>query len=104
MCGRPKAVATHEVGKGPRTCFSIRSQSALPNRSAYIEIFMDTHDAPKYSPIIDHRPFRWSCGKYIGRKRVVIAWFDNEADAKDFAERSRYYSPGYKYDYLPSMF
>lgn len=65
---------------------------------------MNTHDSPKFSPVIDHRPWRWSCGKYVGRKRVIIAWFEDEIAAKDFVERSRYYAPGYKYDYLRSMF
>lgn len=97
-------MATHEVGKGPRTCFSIRSQSALPNRSAYIEIFMDTCDFPRFSPVIDHRPWRWSCGKYFGRRRVIIAWFEDEAAARDFVERSRRYCPGYKFDYHRSLF
>lgn len=59
---------------------------------------------PKYSPVIDRRPFRWSVGRYVGKRRVIIAWFDNEDDAKNYAERSRYCSPGFKYDYLQSMF
>lgn len=65
---------------------------------------MDNSYAPKYSPIIDRRPFQWSVGKYIGRRRLVIAWFDNEEAAKNYAERSRYYNPGFKYDHLKSLF
>lgn len=65
---------------------------------------MDAYDTPKYSPVIEGRPFRWSVGKYLGKRRIVVAWFEYEQDAIDYVKNSRYYAPGTKYDYYQSMF
>jgi len=64
---------------------------------------MDAYDVPKFSPVVDHRCFRWSVGKYLGKRRVTIAWFEDEFAAKDYAERARRYQPKFKFDYLQSM-
>ena len=48
--------------------------------------------------------YRWSVGFYRGRKRVVIAWFEDEMDAVDYCARCRHSRLDIKYDYLQSMF
>ena len=45
---------------------------------------MDTYNTLKYSPVIDGRSFRWSVGKYLGKRRIVVAWFEHEQDARDY--------------------
>lgn len=54
--------------------------------------------------IDDNRPLSWSVGKYFGRHRRVVAWFDNEASAIDYASRSAASNPGWKYDVIKSLF
>ena len=48
--------------------------------------------------------YRWSVGFYRGKKRVVIAWFEDEASAIDYYIRCRQSRPDIKYDYLQSFF
>lgn len=65
---------------------------------------MDVYDIPKYSPVIDGRSFRWSVGKYLGKRRIVVAWFEYEQDAIDYVKNSRFFAPGIRYDYCRSLF
>ena len=66
---------------------------------------MDRFDfRPKYSPVINGAPHRYSIGVYEGRKRVVIAWFSNEAPANDYLTRCRRTNPYVKFDCLESLF
>lgn len=48
--------------------------------------------------------YRWSVGYYRGRKRVVIAWFEDEFSASDYCLNCRRSRPDFKYDYLQSFF
>lgn len=68
--------------------------------------FMDHFDVqrPRFSPIVDSTPYRFSVGVYRGRKRVVIAWFVAESTALDYLARCRRDNPSFKYDYLKSLF
>lgn len=50
------------------------------------------------------KSYRWSVGFYRGRKRVVIAWFQNESSAADYCVNCRRSRPDFKYDYLQSFF
>ena len=66
---------------------------------------MDYFDfRPKYSPVINGAPYRYSIGMHRGRKRVVIAWFADEASAIDYLVRCRRTNPYVKFDYLKSLF
>lgn len=57
-----------------------------------------------YDLVVDNRPLRWSVGKYIGKRRVIIAWFENEFDAMELAERFSFDFPGIKFDWCKSLF
>jgi len=59
---------------------------------------------PKFSPIINGAPHRYSIGTYRGRKRVVIAWFADESFANDYLVRCRRTNPYLKFDCLKSLF
>ena len=48
--------------------------------------------------------YRWSVGFYRGRRRVVIAWFEDESAAIDYCSNCRRLRSDLKYDYLQSMF
>ncbi len=50
------------------------------------------------------KSYRWSVGYYRGRKRVVIAWFEDEFSAADYCLNCRQSRPDFKYDYLQSFF
>jgi len=65
---------------------------------------MDSFDFPKASPIVEGVPLRYSVAFYRGRRRTVIAWFQNFDDATDFLERSRRDNPHFKYDLCQSLF
>lgn len=66
---------------------------------------MDYFDfRPKYSPVINSAPYRYSIGAYRGRKRVIIAWFADEAPANDYLVRCRRTNPYVKFDCLKSLF
>lgn len=65
---------------------------------------MDYFDfRPKFSPIVDNTPYRYSIGAYRGKKRVVIAWFVDEAPANDYLARCRHNHPYIKFDCLKSL-
>lgn len=66
---------------------------------------MDYFDfRPRFSPIVDSVPCRYSVGAYRGRKRVVIAWFSDESPAIDYLARCRRTNPYLKFDCLRSIF
>ena len=48
--------------------------------------------------------YRWSVGYRCGRKRVVVAWFDDEASAIDYRNNCRRFRPDLTYDHLQSLF
>lgn len=59
---------------------------------------------PRFSPIVDSIPYRYSVGAYRGKKRVVIAWFPDESSAVDYLRHCRSDHPSVEYDYLQSIF
>ena len=66
---------------------------------------MDTFDfRPRFSPVIDGAPYRFSVAAYRGKKRVIIAWFLDEAPANDYLMRCRLDHPRIKFDVLRSLF
>lgn len=65
---------------------------------------MDYFDfRPRYSPVVNGAPCRYSVGAYRGKKRVVIAWFIDEVPAKDYLIRCRRTNPYIKFDCLRSL-
>lgn len=65
---------------------------------------MDRFDfRPRFSPIIDHVPYRFSIGAYRGKKRIIIAWFSDDASANDYLIRCRLDHPRVKFDCLQSL-
>lgn len=65
---------------------------------------MDHFDfRPRFSPVVDGTPYRYSIGAYRGKKRVVIAWFVDETPANDYLVRCRLDSPYIKFDCLRSL-
>lgn len=65
---------------------------------------MDYYDIPRFSPVIDSVPHRYSVAAYRGKKRVIIAWFSDERAAIDYCRRCRSDRPYIKFDYLQSLF
>lgn len=65
---------------------------------------MNSFYYPKASPIVEGIPFRYSVAFYRGRRRVVIAWFQDYGGAMEFLRRSRRVNPHLKYDLCRSMF
>lgn len=67
---------------------------------------MDRFDTsrPRYSPVVDSTPYRYSVAAYHGRKRVIIAWFSDERAAVDYCRRCRLDRPCIKFDCLQSLF
>lgn len=59
---------------------------------------------PKYSPVINSAPYRYSVGAYRGRKRFIIAWFIDETPANDYLARCCRTNPYIKFDCLKSLF
>lgn len=78
-----------------------------PLRLVLCNVFFLTMDyfdyRPKFSPIIDSIPYRFSIGAYRGKKRVIIAWFSDEEPARDYLARCRRDHPRVKFDYLRSL-
>lgn len=74
--------------------------------NSYILYVMDSFDVfrPRFSPVVDSIPYRYSVGVYRGRKRVVIAWFTDESSAIDYLVRCRIERPRVKFDYLQSLY
>lgn len=65
---------------------------------------MDLFDfRPKFSPVIDSIPYRFSIGAYRGKRRVVLGWFLDESSAKDYLIRCRLDHPRIKFDCLKSF-
>lgn len=65
---------------------------------------MDKFDLrPRFSPVVDGTPYRYSIGVYRGEKRFVIAWFSDETPAADYLVRCRLDCPGVKFDCLRSL-
>ena len=65
---------------------------------------MDKFDfRPRFSPVINSVPYRFSIGAYRGKKRVVIAWFSDEEPANDYLIRCRLDYPFIKFDCLRSF-
>lgn len=65
---------------------------------------MDAFDfRPRFLPVADCGPYRYSIGAYRGRKRVVLAWFSEEAPANDYLIRCRLDRPFVKFDCLKSF-
>lgn len=66
---------------------------------------MDYFDfRPRFSPIVDGVPLRYSVGAYRGKKRVTIAWFVDESSANDYLARCRRTNPYIKFDCLKCLF
>lgn len=66
---------------------------------------MDYFDfRPRFSPIVNGVPHRYSVGAYRGRKRVVIAWFADRPSATDYLARCRRTNSYVKFDCLRSLF
>jgi hypothetical protein len=66
---------------------------------------MDYFDfRPRYSPVINSAPCRYSVGAYRGKKRVVIAWFIDKSSANDYLVRCCRTNPYVKFDCLESFF
>ena len=65
---------------------------------------MDPFYYPKASPIVEGIPLRYSVAFYRGRRRIVIAWFQDFDEAMNFLRRSCRDNPHFKYDLCKSMF
>ena len=66
---------------------------------------MDYFDfRPRFSPIINSVPYRYSIGAYRGKKRVIIAWFIDETSAADYLVRCRLDNPSIRFNCLRSLF
>ena len=77
-----------------------------PLRLALVSYFltMNYFDyRPRFSPIVNSIPHRYSVAAYRGKKRVVIAWFIDEAPANDYLVRCRLDHPSIKFDCLRSL-
>ena len=66
---------------------------------------MDYIDAfrPRFSPVVNSIPYRYSVACYRGKKRVVIAWFSDEQAAVDYCRRCRSDRPYIKFDCIQSL-
>lgn len=66
---------------------------------------MDRYDyIPRFAPTVNGAPLRYSVGMYQDKKRVIVAWFADEAAAIDYLIRCRRDNPYAKFDYLQSLF
>ena len=64
----------------------------------YFDVFR-----PRFSPVVNSIPYRYSVAAYRGNKRVIIAWFSDEYAAIDYCRRCRSVRPYVKFDYLKSL-
>lgn len=66
---------------------------------------MDYIDAfrPRFSPVVNSIPYRYSVAAYRGKRRVIVAWFSDEQAAMDYCRRCRSDRPYIKYDCLQSF-
>lgn len=87
-------------------CEALRGDS-LPREPFFVCKLTETMDhfdfRPRFSPVIDSVPYRFSIGAYRGKKRVVIAWFSEEKPASDYLVRCRFDHPYIKFDCLESL-
>lgn len=66
---------------------------------------MDYIDSrPKFAPIINSCPLRYSVVMYRGKKRTVVAWFADEVPALEYLVRCRRDYPYAKFACLRSLF
>lgn len=66
---------------------------------------MDSLDfRPRFSPIIDGSPLRFSIGMYRNKKRIIVAWFADETPALEYLARCRRDNRYAKFDCLQSLF
>lgn len=94
--------AVKAVERRNETVFALES-TAFRSAKFYFTI-MDNFDfRPRFSPVINSIPYRFSIGAYRGRKRVVIAWFSDEEPANDYLIRCRLDYPAIRFDCLRSL-
>ena len=75
--------AVEAVERRNGTVFVLES-TAFRSAKCY-SMIMDKFDfRPRFSPVIDSIPYRFSVAAYRGKKRVVIAWFSDEEPANDY--------------------
>lgn len=87
-----------------RRCTVFALESTVFRSAKYNFSIMDFFDfRPRFSPMIDSVPYRFSIGAYRGRKRVVVAWFSDEEPANDYLVRCRLDYPTIKFDCLKSF-
>jgi len=95
--------AVKAVERRNETVFAL--ESTVFRSAEYYCMIMDTFDfRPRFSPVIDSIPYRFSVAAYRGRKRVVIAWFSEQEPANDYLIRCRLNYPAVKFDCLKSIF
>jgi len=94
--------AVKAVERRNETVFAL--ESTVFRSANYYCLIMDIFDfRPRFSPVIDSIPYRFSVAAYRGRKRVVIAWFSEEEPANDYLIRCRLDYPAVKFDCLKSL-
>ena len=94
--------AVKAVERRNETVFAL--ESTVFRSAKYYSTIMDMFDfRPRFSPLIDSIPYRFSIGAYRGKKRVVIAWFSDEEPANDYLIRCRLDHPAIKFDCLRSF-
>ena len=94
--------AVEAVERRNETVFAL--ESTVFRSAKYYSLIMDIFDfRPRFSPVIDSIPYRFSIGAYRGKKRVVIAWFSEETSATDYLIRCRLDYPAIKFDCLRSF-
>lgn len=65
---------------------------------------MDAFDLLKVAPLAPNRFIRYSVGCYKGRKRIVVAWFEDESRAVAYREYLAGRFPRLRFDYLRTLF
>lgn len=94
--------AVKAVERRNETVFAL--ESTVFRSAKYYSVIMDMFDfRPRFSPVINSIPYRFSIGAYRGRKRVVIAWFSDEEPANDYLIRCRLDYPAIRFDCLKSL-
>lgn len=94
--------AVKAVERRNETVFAL--ESTVFRSAKYYSTIMDIFDfRPRFSPVINSIPYRFSIGAYRGKKRVVIAWFSDEEPANDYLIRCRLDYPAIRFDCLRSL-
>jgi hypothetical protein len=89
---------------GRRNVVVLALESTVFRSAKYYSLIMDMFDfRPRFSPVVNSIPYRFSIGAYRGRKRVVIAWFSEEKPATDYLIRCRLDYPAIRFDCLRSL-